>query len=1259
MLTNLGRAFAAKPRPVVALKGLNLTLYEGQITALLGQNGAGKTTTIGILTGLFPQSEGDAVAFGRDVATQMDGVRALSGVCPQHDLVFAALTCLDNLRLVGSVKGMDDAALAGDEPARMLRAVGLAEDKFAARADTLSGGQKRKLSLACALIGDPKFVLLDEPTAGMDPASRRTVWGIMSRFKAERAIVLTTHFLDEADALGDRVAILHKGRLQAVGSTSELKRQAGTSFHLTISRASADGGGGGGGGGAPAASALLALAARHVGEGATIKAEAPHEVALSLPQAAAPRFAPLFDELDRSAARLGIASYGLAIPTLQEVFLKITADADARLVALEEAKLLAEGDEGANKKGKTGGKRGKRGRRGDATELATVTTTTTDDEEAAAAGGGRRPRLAPNWRQQIKMGLVLIKLQMSDPLALAFLGVPGLLVALVFLLPPVLDGSAPPAQTNHSDPSALKLVRLTAAAWPPSTPLPYAPADVAPLVLPSGGAGADGAGAAHLSADAMAVDALNPALELPTTGAFGASVVGAAAATEWAALTGGANWTRWDNRTDGGALGNYSVLLHNASAASALPVLLHTFDAALMALAAPSVALETRAGLLPYVGSDPPPLPSFVGSLVTAPALCYVFMFVGMVIIQQLVKDRLVEKTTHQLMVMGLSPLIRWVNSGIFWCGIMWSYLLLPVVFVAAFGDYTPYAEATPAFLLTVLVAVPPLFCFLALFNFAFWCRTNVEDVVGQTYCNIISLVVFYPSLLLSAIPFVRDDPTAKSAITYGLLFIPFNQITFGLAAIYTVAQVAAYEQAYDATASPLTVADYFVWLVDVPNVDGGTDQSPGPLLCIAFSLLTAPFWFWALWRIDVRRYYYAAPPVDWAGEAPRDEDPDVAAERRAVEGGARDGALVRMVHLRRTFAQPKKGGAPQPPKVAVADLSLAIDGAGCFALLGPNGAGKTTTLSMLTGDVKPTAGEAWVAGHSVRTDIMAIFKLLGYCPQFGGLFPRGVSLRQHLQLFGRLKGIPEAELDGHCDRTIAEFGLQDHAHKWVTKLSGGTRRKLVAAIALACEPQVCFLDEPTTGVDVGTRQFLWDRINAKGKRGCALVLTTHYMEEADALAQRVGIMVNGGLQVLGSPQQLKSKHGGGYRVELKGPPETAERARRVVEGLFPGTVKLEGLGGFQVFEVGGGSRTRKAAAAAGAGAAADAVADDAYFRLGPVFAALDAAKAELGLETYTLSQTTLEQVFLNIAAAQQDDDAAAAATAAAAEPQQEAGENC
>jgi ABC-type multidrug transport system ATPase subunit len=468
-------------------------------------------------------------------------------------------------------------------------------------------------------------------------------------------------------------------------------------------------------------------------------------------------------------------------------------------------------------------------------------------------------------------------------------------------------------------------------------------------------------------------------------------------------------------------------------------------------------------------------------------------------------------------MVMGLSPVVRWLVQATFWCALMYGYLCVGLILMLVFSKYTPTAAAVPAFALLSLLAVPPIFCFIALFNFIFWCRTNVEDVVSQTFCNLIVLVVLYPTLVLSAIPGVRDNTTAQSIITYALLVVPLNQLSFGLSAIYTVANVAIYTSAYVPGASGPRAADFLVWAVTNP-ISGGS--SPGPLICMAASLVSAPFWFWALWRVDVRRYYLASnadggvPHGGPRQEGGSTEDADVAAERRRVESGGADCALIRMVGLRKTFRMPKKNGKPQPDKVALDNLSLAIDGQGCFALLGPNGAGKTTALSVLTGDMRPTAGEAFVAGLSVRTQILDIFKLLGYCPQFGGLFPRGVTLKQHLVLYARLKGIAEADLEPHCARVMREFGLEEHAHKWVNYLSGGTRRKLMAAIALACEPRVCFLDEPTTGVDVGTRQFLWDRIKAKGRRGCALILTTHYMEEADALAQRIGILVNGRLQV-------------------------------------------------------------------------------------------------------------------------------------------------
>jgi len=158
----------------------------------------------------------------------------------------------------------------------------------------------------------------------------------------------------------------------------------------------------------------------------------------------------------------------------------------------------------------------------------------------------------------------------------------------------------------------------------------------------------------------------------------------------------------------------------------------------------------------------------------------------------------------------------------------------------------------------------------------------------------------------------------------------------------------------------------------------------------------------------------------------------------------------------------------------------------------------------------------------------------------------------------------------------------------------------------------VVFLDEPTTGVDVGTRRFIWDRI-LSSIGGRVILLTTHYMDEADALASRIGIMAGGKLRVLGSPQHLKSRHGGGYRVEVSGPTATAQAVNGLVRATFGDVTLLEGHGGVQSFEV------------------------SASFDLAAAFAALEQAKQAGDLHTYSLSQTTLEQVFLNIAAKERE----------------------
>ena len=227
---------------VAAVNGLRFVARRGRVTSLLGHNGAGKTTTISVLTGLLRGDGGRGRAFvdGADVETEMERARASMGVCPQFDVLWPTLTVREHLRLFARFRGIP-ASLAGVEADEKMAATGLTS-KADRRAGTLSGGQRRALSLAIAFIGDPDVVLLDEPTSGMDPKSRRRAWAAIRRFRArtDASVLLTTHFMDEADQLSDRVAIMSRGRLACVGSPLFLKTEFGVGYTLVVDVTSLD-----------------------------------------------------------------------------------------------------------------------------------------------------------------------------------------------------------------------------------------------------------------------------------------------------------------------------------------------------------------------------------------------------------------------------------------------------------------------------------------------------------------------------------------------------------------------------------------------------------------------------------------------------------------------------------------------------------------------------------------------------------------------------------------------------------------------------------------------------------------------------------------------------------------------------------------------------------------------------------------------------------------------------------------------------------
>lgn len=219
---NLTKEFKSR----TAVNSLNLSIEKGELFALLGLNGAGKTTTIKMLCGLLSLTGGDAMLLGDSIVEHPTAVKQKINLSPQETAVAPKLSVQENLELIARIYGSNKSEARSKTDA-IMQAFGLS-DRSKDKAKTLSGGLQRRLSIAMALISDPEIIFLDEPTLGLDVVARRELWKIMRGLKGRITMVLTTHYLEEAEALSDRIGIMHDGRLKALGTAEQLKQETGT-----------------------------------------------------------------------------------------------------------------------------------------------------------------------------------------------------------------------------------------------------------------------------------------------------------------------------------------------------------------------------------------------------------------------------------------------------------------------------------------------------------------------------------------------------------------------------------------------------------------------------------------------------------------------------------------------------------------------------------------------------------------------------------------------------------------------------------------------------------------------------------------------------------------------------------------------------------------------------------------------------------------------------------------------------------------------
>jgi len=329
---DLVKVYSKKKDDTPAVNHLDLTLYESHITSLLGHNGAGKSTTISMLTGLFRPTSGDATIFGHSITEDVSEARRSIGICPQQNVLFDSLTVMEHIYFYQRLKGIrpsrDDARNKAEE-------IGL-EDFFHVTSAALSGGNKRKLCVASALCGNPKFLVLDEPTSGMDPNARRKTWDVLRQRRFGRSILLCTHFMDEAEILSDRIAIMKEGALRCSGSPSFLKDKFSVGYNFTVvletpeterDEEDPEGPGQSGRSIEQGADRLLTFARIYV-PNAQIQRIGGKEVTIRLPTGEESTFPELFDQLQSQRESFSVGAFGIENASLEEVFIDLADDYD-------------------------------------------------------------------------------------------------------------------------------------------------------------------------------------------------------------------------------------------------------------------------------------------------------------------------------------------------------------------------------------------------------------------------------------------------------------------------------------------------------------------------------------------------------------------------------------------------------------------------------------------------------------------------------------------------------------------------------------------------------------------------------------------------------------------------------------------------------------------------------------------------------------------------------------------------------------------
>ncbi|CAD7964725.1 unnamed protein product [Amoebophrya sp. A120] len=1246
-IRNLRKEFhtntTADGKPFVAVNDINLTMYRDEIFVLLGHNGAGKTTTFSMLYGLIPMTKGDCSFFGLSSKQQLSANRGKVGICPQHSVLWENLTVLEHLLLFAYFKGVSrsDALIQADE---LLREQ-MMEDKKNALAKTLSGGMQRKLSLAIAFMGNPNLVFLDEPSSGMDTSARREIWDLLRTRKSGRVIVLTTHYMDEADVLADRVAIMSHGNVKCVGTTQFLKQAYGCGYNLSFNCTQ------------PAIeivekfSNFLDEEVFQSKNDCKLMTTAGNEMLFLVPFEVSHKFPKAFELLEQRKQDFGIISYQLLVCNLEEVFLKVASDQ-----ADSEEKLA----QTILERTQTGSKE----------NLGAIMDSDTT-VGVPVPGTGRKSsswgyvELQPSSTRML-YGLLqkrFINGKRYWGTTICQLTCPVVYLLIIIIITKIALSDWPRLKLTADSHYNMEIEseserRSVAAATGAVSAKDFNPA-ASFTALETSGLGAELRlhNAPFIANDTLYAsscpwDACEQFTYKTGDAQWGAmSPYGGCKAVDKTAKQGELVAALSKNYDDSHVYS--STTTQQAQASSSTPLagplasltqpqpawygffqqMIHLdywlehntkqtkkeeskYGAFLISeknnvvikvngtgIHAPAIFLQQyhnaaardagkHGRRIPYLH----PLPTTAAertaelndaAFVLGMGIVLSFGFVSCFALVFIVEEKEKEVKVQQF-VNGVGITRYWLSNLIYDFSLYLFPIFTILLLFEAF-DLTLFTNSraigASICLLIFFAAAMPLFSYIVATQF----KSADSAMSVSIVLNVIfGFVLFLVGLLLELI---RFDTTRSLLKTFDplLRLWPMYSLGEGVRRIF-------FTSYYWQGTPPESVPDAF-WAKCEKEYD---EHNVAPFECcqdifdrfgagpaITYLGIEIILYFSIVVLLDyltqeVRYRQYMEPVAPFDKNDPVNlrqyRDQGVLNEETTALSNISDEAVkeqygVLCQNVNKVFQIADIVGAegertdsdknccescltscclccPSLVKAlfdrcknkttinAVRDVSFALKKGEVLGLLGANGAGKTTTFRMLCGITVPARHEQTeikIGGHSMYTERDECRKIIGYTSQANPIWD-SMTVIEHLEFYALVKGVPAEYFQETIDKTIQDMDLVIHKHKKAGTLSGGNKRKLVIAMSLIGAPPVLFLDEPSAGMDPEARRNMWSiiqRIATKQKHS-TVILTTHSMDECEALCTKVTIMTQGVMRCFGSIPEIKAQYGNGFDLYVK-----------------------------------------------------------------------------------------------------------------------------